>query len=155
MTPEEYRAYAQSIYDGVPFLRWMGVKVLEASPDRVLASIEAREELVGNPHPRPHILHGGVISTIMDSVGGLVGILKYLDEVRAQGDGDAYEEARERTKRMATIDMRADFLSPGRGEEFFCEGTTLRLGRHVVVSRMEFRNDEGILIAIGTASYNY
>ena len=51
--------------------------------------------------------------------------------------------------------MRADFLSPGRGSEFFCEGTILRLGRHVCVSRTEFRNEEGTLIAIGTSSYNY
>ncbi len=152
-TAEEYRAIARSIYDGVPFLKWLGLEVIEASPDRVLASFVMRDELIGNPHP--YILHGGVISTVMDSVGGLVGILRYLDDVHAQGDEDAFDEAMERTKKMATIDMRADFLSPGRGKEFFCEGTILRLGRHVVVSRMEFRNEDGALIAVGTGSYNY
>jgi acyl-coenzyme A thioesterase PaaI-like protein len=152
-SPEEIKAIAQGIYDGVPFLNWLGVKVREASPERVMASFEAREDLIGNPHP--YILHGGVISTVMDSVGGLVGILKYLDSVKTQGDQDAYDQAVERVNMMATIDMRSDFLSPGRGKEFFCEGTVLRLGRHVVVSRMECRNEEGTLIAVGTGSYNY
>jgi acyl-coenzyme A thioesterase PaaI-like protein len=152
-TPEEYRAAAQHIYDDVPFLRWLGLEVLEASPDRVLASIGSREDLIGNPHP--HILHGGVICAVMDSVGGVLGILKYLDEVEAQGDDAAFQEAKERTKRLATIDLRADFLSPGRGNTFLCEGKILRLGGHVIVSRTEFRNEQDVLIAVGTSSYNY
>lgn len=151
--PEEYRAAAQHIYDGVPFLVWLGLEVLEASPDHVLASIRSREDLIGNPHP--YILHGGVICTVMDSVGGVLGILKYLDEVEAQGDEAALEEARKRMNRIATIDMRADFLSPGRGTTFFCEGKILRLGGHVIVSRTEFRNEQDVLIAVGTSSYNY
>jgi uncharacterized protein (TIGR00369 family) len=152
-TPEEFKAFAQSIYDAVPFLDWLGLTVLEASPDRLLASIRSREELIGNPHP--YILHGGVISTVMDSVGGIVGILKYVDEAQREGGEEAFEPAWERMKKIATIDMRADFLSPGRGNEFFCEGTILRLGRHVCVSRTEFRNEDGVLIAVGTSSYNY
>jgi uncharacterized protein (TIGR00369 family) len=144
------RALARAIFDSVPFLAWLGIEVTEASPEGVVARFRAREELIGNPHQR--ILHGGVISAVMDSVGGLVGILKYIESLGEDGVG---EEASERVMKLATIDMRADFLSPGRGTEFVCEGHVLRLGRHVVVSRMEFRNEEGTLIAVGTGSYNY
>jgi acyl-coenzyme A thioesterase PaaI-like protein len=152
-TSEQNRQLAQGIYDAVPFLAWMGLKVVEASPDRVLASIKNRDDLIGNPHP--HILHGGVISTVMDSVGGMVGILKFLERVQHEGDEQDKAGAAERLNKMATIDMRADFLSPGWGKEFFCEGHILRLGQHVVVSRMEFRNEENTLIAVGTGTYNY
>lgn len=153
MSSEDHRKLAQSIFDSVPFLAWIGLEVEEASADRVTASFRSREDLIGNPHP--HILHGGIISSVMDSVGGLVGILNYLDGVRRNESEEAYNEALQRTNRLATIDMRSDFLLPGRGNTFSCEGRILRLGRHVVVARMELRNEEGELIAVGTGTYNY
>ncbi len=151
--PIDIQGLARSIFDAVPFLRLLGIEVVSASPEKVVASLAAREDLVGNPHQQ--ILHGGVISAVMDSVGGLVAILKYMSTLDVDGDPEAYMKALERVAKFATIDMRADYLSPGRGTRFVCEGTILRLGRHVVVSRMEFRNEENALVAVGTGTYNY
>ncbi len=148
----DYLALGRGIFDSVPFLRLIGVKVLQASPDLVRASFVKREELIGNPHQR--ILHGGAISSVMDSVGGLVAIMKFLESVKDEAP-EAQENATARIMKLATIDMRADFLLPGRGEEFFCEASILRRGGHVIVSRMEFRNEEGHLLAVGTGTYNY
>jgi uncharacterized protein (TIGR00369 family) len=148
----QYLEIARSIFDGVPFLRLIGVTVQRAGPDEVLASFGSRPDLIGNPHSR--ILHGGVISSVMDSVGGLVAIMKFLQSVEDEAP-DVRERAMARMTRLATIDMRSDYLSPGRGDRFFCEGTILRLGRHVIVSRMSFRNDDDALIAVGTGTYNY
>jgi len=151
--PPDMKGLAEAIFQSVPFLSWIGVEIVEATPDHVIAAFKPRDELIGNPHQQ--ILHGGIISAVMDSVGGLVGILKYLETVSEEEKQDAYAEAFKRVTKFATIDMRADFLSPGRGTGFVCEGRILRLGRHVVVSRMEFRNGEGTLIAVGTGTYNY
>ena len=148
----DYLSVGRNIFSNVPFLNLIGVKVLEACPEKVVASFAYRDDLIGNHHHR--ILHGGVISTVMDSVGGLVAIMKFLQSVEDEAP-DVQEKAMGRLTKLATIDMRADYLLPGRGEEFFCEGHILRLGRHVIASRMEFRNEAGDLIAVGTGTYNY
>jgi uncharacterized protein (TIGR00369 family) len=59
----------------------------------------------------------------------------------------------ERLTKVATIDMRVDYLRPGIGEEFTASGYILRTGNKVAVVRMELYNDQNALIAVGTASY--
>jgi len=146
-------AVGRKIFSTVPFLSLVGLEIVEASPTHAVGRIRPRPDLIGNPHQQ--ILHGGVISTVMDSVGGLVGILNYLYSAAEEGAPEKWNEAMARIVKIATIDMRSDYLSPGRGEWFVCEGRLLRLGNHVVASRTEFRNDAGRLIAVGTGTYNY
>ena len=54
---------------------------------------------------------------------------------------------------LGTIDLRVDYLRPGRGESFTATGHNLRTGRRVAVARVELRNDLDELIAVGTGSY--
>jgi acyl-coenzyme A thioesterase PaaI-like protein len=42
----------------------------------------------------------------------------------------------------------------GKGEKFFCEGSIIRKGNRIVVTRCDLKNEEGTLIALGTATYN-
>lgn len=49
--------------------------------------------------------------------------------------------------------MRIDYLRPGVGEGFDASATVLRGGSREVVARMEFPNDEGTLVAVGTGTY--
>jgi acyl-coenzyme A thioesterase PaaI-like protein len=49
--------------------------------------------------------------------------------------------------------MCIDYLPPGGGEWFDASATVLRSGSRVVVTRMEFHNDEGTLVAVGTGTY--
>ena len=55
---------------------------------------------------------------------------------------------------MGTIDMRIDYIRPGRGTHFLATGHILRLGHSVAVTRTEFVNNEGVLIAVGTSTYS-
>jgi acyl-coenzyme A thioesterase PaaI-like protein len=55
--------------------------------------------------------------------------------------------------RIGTIDMRVDYLRPGRGERFQSSGTVMRTGNKVAVTRMELRNEKDIMIAVGTGAY--
>ena len=55
--------------------------------------------------------------------------------------------------KMSTIDLRIDYLRPGRGKAFIADGKILRIGNKVAVTRMELHNDEGKLIAVGTGTY--
>jgi uncharacterized protein (TIGR00369 family) len=54
---------------------------------------------------------------------------------------------------MGTIDMRVDYLRPGRGERFIATSRLLRAGNKVSVARVELHNDQGVYIATATATY--
>ncbi|BDE24908.1 hypothetical protein OCUAc20_34080 [Acinetobacter baumannii] len=56
---------------------------------------------------------------------------------------------------MATVDMRVDYLAPGRGKYFIARAEVLRLGRKGCTMRMTMVNDEDKAIAAGIASYAY
>jgi uncharacterized protein (TIGR00369 family) len=54
---------------------------------------------------------------------------------------------------MGTVDLRVDYLRPGQGKTFVATGNVMRQGRILSSTRMELHNDEGTLIAAGTAIY--
>jgi uncharacterized protein (TIGR00369 family) len=54
---------------------------------------------------------------------------------------------------IGTIDMRVDYLRPGRGKHFIATGRVVRLGNRIAVTHMELHNDGGELIATAGAAY--
>jgi uncharacterized protein (TIGR00369 family) len=54
---------------------------------------------------------------------------------------------------LGTIDLRVDYLRPGKGAWFDASAEVIRTGKRVVVTRMEMLNDESKLIAVGTGTY--
>ncbi len=138
----------REIYENMmPFDRLLGVKVVNLSPADVQVRIDMREELIGNFIRR--ILHGGVISSVLDLTGGLVAsveLLKHMEHQQA-------EEIKKRLMRMGTIDLRVDYLRVGEGVYFTASGTVLRRGNRVAVVRTELYNDKSLLIAAGTGTY--
>lgn len=138
----------ESIFmEKIPFNRLLGMHIQSLDFDGAKVGIEMREDLVGNF--MQGILHGGVISSLLDVTGGLTAFMSILQRM-----GNATDEERiERLSRFGTIDLRVDFLRPGRGERFICSGSVLRTGNKVAVTRMELHNDEGLLIAVGTGTY--
>jgi uncharacterized protein (TIGR00369 family) len=55
--------------------------------------------------------------------------------------------------KIGTIDLRIDYLRPGKGNYFVATGAIMRAGRRVSVTRMELYNDQNVLIAVGTGTY--
>ncbi len=96
------------------------------------------------------ILHGGVAATMLDSIGGIVA----MAEIYQRGKGELADRIRQVT-RLATTDLRVDYLAPGRGKYFIATAETLRLGRKGCTMRMNVHNDEEKLIATGIATYVY
>ena len=115
--------------------------------DKLGIRFEMRTELIGN-FKRGN-LHGGVISSVLDAIGGMVA----WTDIMKKMDGQSFEEISQRFSKIGTIDLRVDFLRPGLGKYFIATGTTLRTGNKVSVTRMELHDDKGILIAVGTGSY--
>ena len=131
----------------LPFNRLLGLHVDSIGPEAVAVHIEMKPDLIGNyVH---NTLHGGVISSVLDATGGMmasVGVVLRMPEATA-------EEIGLQLARVGTIDLRVDYLRPGRGSRFRASANTMRAGNKVAVTRMELINDDGVLIAVGTGTY--
>ncbi|MFA5055528.1 MAG: thioesterase family protein [Dehalococcoidia bacterium] len=106
-----------------------------------------RDELIGNPVQR--ILHGGVISSILDVAGGHTVFMQVYKDIM----DEPLEKQAQILGKLGTIDLRIDYLRPGRGNAFTAKGYILRKGNKVAVTRMELHNEEDLLIAVGTGTY--
>jgi uncharacterized protein (TIGR00369 family) len=111
----EHEALRQVMEAHIPFNKFLGMRVAEVDRGRVRMEVPFRDELVGDPL-RP-ALHGGVISTLADTAGGAA-VWSALEDPRA---------------RPATIDLRIDYLRPGRLETVVAEASVVRIGRRVGV----------------------
>lgn len=138
-------------FDNTPFVKLIGLELTEITAEGVRARFDMKPELVGNTFKQ--ILHGGVIATALDTVGGAMGFVAVYQYMKQQGM--SREERYARMARLGTIDMRVDYLSPGRGQHFEVIASPLRVGKKVFVTRMELRNDSNELVAVGTGTYMY
>ncbi len=131
----------------IPFNHVLGIELLEVGDDNVKLKLPMREQLVGNfLHG---ILHGGVISSVLDVAGGICALAGAIKRTRELPDNERVKLL----SKIGTIDLRVDFLRPGRGEWFWACARPLRDGNKLAVSRMEFHNHEDELIAVGTGTY--
>jgi uncharacterized protein (TIGR00369 family) len=125
----------------------IGLRVESFDPASPRLTFDMRPELVGSYlHNR---LHGGVIATALDTVGGFA-IAVAIIEKHA---GETAEQIVMRFGRFGTIDLRVDYLNQGVGRSFHASAKVVRLGGRIASVQMELKNDTGLLIATGTAAY--
>ena len=129
---------------GVPFNNLIGLKVESLDPEAPKLRFDMRPDLIGNA--RRQILHGGVIAAVLDVAAGFAIHLAVLKQ-RVETPQEAHFPS------IGTIDLRVDYLRPGRGNHFIATGRVVRLGNRVAVAHMELVNDAGELIATGGAAY--
>lgn len=132
--------------ENMPFNRELGLEVIQDG-DTVRVEVPWQDKLTGNPFQK--ILHGGVTASLLDTVGGLVSIVQ---AIRLTEDS-ALGELKANLATAGTVDMRVDYLRPGRGKRFIATATVIRKGRRVAVCRMELHNESGEHIAFGTGTY--
>ncbi|MDO5768058.1 MAG: thioesterase family protein [Psychrobacter sp.] len=130
-----------------PYLVFNGMQ-MRFDGESIQCHLQARADLIGNV--TFGILHGGVAATMLDSVGGIVAML----EIYRSNQGSTSDQFK-KISRLATVDLRVDYLAPGRGKAFIASAEVLRLGRKGATVRMQMVNDEGKLIATGMASFAY
>ena len=135
-------------FNGSPFYAYCGMQ-MRVVDGQIEAFVEMKKDLIGNVAFQ--ILHGGVAATILDSIGGITA----MGELYKKASPEELEETSKKVSRLATVDMRVDYLAPGRGQYFTARAETLRLGRKGCTMRMTLVNDEGKAIATAIASYAY
>ncbi len=105
---------------------------------RVVMSIKLEDR-----HMNPGgVLHGGVLTTLMDEATAHAIVTVRGLEVMAEAP-------------LATVDMNVSFLAAARpGDELECEARTLRVGRAVAFAEAEVRRrGRGDLVAKGRFTY--
>lgn len=120
-----------------PFVELIGGQVEEFSEGLVRLSLELREH-----HTNPNgVMHGGVVTTLMDeALGGVIASVRGLEEMFAAPH--------------ATIEMNASFLAGARpGDRVIVEGRVLRVGKRVAFGEAEMRRDDGELLALGRMAF--
>ena len=113
--------------------KFIGVKVLEIDEGFVKLLFPFRDEFVG--HPLKMRLHGGYTATAIDLAGGVASMT-----FMTSPEDD-----------VATIDMRIDYLLPGKAKDIIAEGKVLSKRKRSVVTDMKVYHagEDGKLIAVG------
>jgi 1,4-dihydroxy-2-naphthoyl-CoA hydrolase len=113
-----------------PFFRLLGAKIVEASPDRVVAELLVRDELAN----RNGSLHGGAVMAVADNLGGTATFLNL-----PKGAG------------TTTIESKTNFLAAVTlGDTLRAECTALHRGRTTMVWQTRITRGDGRLVAIVT-----
>ncbi len=142
--------FLKDVYQNqMPFDRLLGIRIEKLTTDNAIVRIDMREDLIGNFIK--NILHGGVISSVLDLTGGLIASANVLLQMSSRGASQ--DEMAKGLAGIGTIDLRVDYLRAGQGEFFRASGHILRAGKKVAVVRTELHNDRDLLIAAGTGTY--
>jgi len=131
----------------MPFNQLLGLKITKFDCTHSEVRFVWQEQLIGNPIQ--NILHGGVTASALDLAGGVVAAANIIDSL----DDLSEKVIQQSLSKLGTIDLRTDFLRPGRGEEFIVTACIIRSGSKVAVARMEMHNEKGEHIAFGTGTY--
>ena len=147
LAPGFYEQLRRLYDEHLPFNRLLGIAVTSLGADAGTMVFTMRGDLIGNVFHQT--LHGGVISAVLDAVGGMTASAS----LASRANGLSETEVLAMLARVGTIDLRVDYLRPGRGERFTASGRIMRAGRKVAVVRMEMHNETKLLVAVGTGTY--
>jgi len=125
----------------------IGIDLLDYDSGDAVVNFDMAPDLIGNS--AAGILHGGVIASVIDLTGGLSALISCVK----LNEGASLEVIEEKLTGSATIDMRVDYLRPGKGISFQCKSRIIRAGSRIVVSKIDLFNDKKVRIATGTATY--
>lgn len=126
------------IEEQIPIHKFLGLKVVEFRKGYAKVSVPFNEIVLGDILRRRW--HGGILATIMDSVGGMTGMYYFT----------SFKD------KMATIDLRVDYLKGAKDKGIVVEGEIVRLGNRILVTRMKVLDEtETELLAEGKGVYNF
>lgn len=114
----------------MPFSKLMGVRLVETSPDRVIAEMPVREDLC----TANHICHGGAYMAFADAVGAVATVINLPEGTRT-----------------TTIESKTNFIGAIKaGEIARAECTPIHKGGTTMVWQTKILRPDGKLAAVVT-----
>lgn len=132
----------------IPFNRMLGLRLDHLDTEHAMMSFKMKNELIGNF--LYGILHGGVISSVLDMAGGMVVMAAAIHKKPEH----SVEELVDVLSHCSTIDLQISYIRPGKGEMFTAKAWLVKSGNKISFARMELMNEEEVLIATGNATYS-
>ncbi|WNC71949.1 thioesterase family protein [Thalassotalea psychrophila] len=131
----------------IPFNSLLGFTITQMTEEYAEIQFDWQDKLMGNPIQK--ILHGGVTASVLDMVGGVVISANLIGRINKPDK----KKIADKLSKFCTIDLRTDYLRPGKGKSFVATARIIRHGSKVAVARMELHNEKGEHIAFGTGTY--
>ncbi len=126
------------ITQNLPFLKLIGLEMLDIEPGRSKAKLTFRHDLC----QPAGIMHGGVIATLIDT--GIAHALVMTD---------AFRELAAEGGSLVSVDLRVKYFRPVSEGMLFCESTIPRMGRQIFHGESVVVNDAGKEVARGDSIY--
>ena len=115
----------------MPFAELKGVTFMEADRDRVVARMQVRADLC----TLNHVIHGGALMALADSVGAAATIINLPDDARG----------------TTTLESKTNFIGAAReGTTVIATATPVHRGRRTQVWQTRLESEDGKLIALVT-----
>jgi 1,4-dihydroxy-2-naphthoyl-CoA hydrolase len=115
----------------LPFAELMGVTIVEAEKDRVVARMLVRPDLC----TLHHTIHGGAVMAFADSVGAAATVINLPDDAKG----------------TTTIESKTNFIGGAReGTTVIAITTPIHRGRRTQVWQTRLETEEGKLVAVVT-----
>lgn len=130
---EEHRQIARAVFESVPFVKLLGMKLVDLQPGAATLTLEMRHEL----KQPSHLMHGGAIASLIDTATAFAVATTF-----EKGDS------------AATVDLTVHFLRPVTEGSVRCEAKVLRAGKRLLTVSAEVFNDKEKLIATALATYS-
>lgn len=124
-------AVVRELYDPIPFHQSLDLEVLVVTPRRAETKVPFDDSLVGNPDLE--VLHGGIISSIVDLTGAAV----------FTGECGDY---------TPTVDLRVNYLEAAGTQPLYATSTVERSGENIGVASVEVESGDTVC-ATGTGVY--
>ena len=113
-----------------PFLKFMGMELLDAGEGWVKMKIAFRPEFL-----QPLTVHGGEIYSLADSAAAHALMTLILPE-----------------QRPTTVEQRINFLKAAKNQDLYCEARVVNLGKTLAYAEATITSEDGTLVAKSTAT---
>lgn len=131
VTPEHERL-AKEVFHNVPYVKLLGMELLELKPGEAHLRLKMRDEL-----RQPHgVLHGGATASLIDTATAFA-ILACLSE----------------GEKASTIDLTVHYLRPVVDGEVTCTARVVKSGKRVMTVSAEVFDHNGEQIASAISAY--
>ncbi len=132
MTDEEKKQAAFEAVKTTPYLKLLGIELVEIERGEAVMSLQMHEKL-----RQPYgLLHGGATASLIDTATAFA-VIGVLSE----------------DEKATTVDLTVQYLRPHTSGKIICTAKILRAGKRLIFISAEVVNEEGKLIATALSTY--